>query len=167
MPTAFDCIIKRFEKQGDKTGWTYIEIPATIAKKLKAGTKKSFRVKGMIDNHGIEKASLLPMGNGGFILPLNKAMRAGIRKTIGAKVKVQLIEDVRQIEIDKELIACLKDEPEAYKAFSKMPPSHQRYYSKWITDAKTKETKAKRIAKAVNGMLKNESFGDTLKSRDD
>lgn len=167
MPVSFDCIIKRFEKQGEKTGWTYIEIPSTIADKIKAGTKKSFRVKGTIDGHAIEKASLLPMGDGGFILPLNKAMQTGIKKPIGAKVKVQFAEDVRQIEIDKELVACLKDEPEAYKKFSKMPPSHQRYYSKWITNAKTRETKAKRIAKTVNGMIKNESFGDTLKSLDD
>lgn len=166
MAVLFDSIIKRFEKQGEKTGWTYIEIPASIAEKIKAGSKKSFRVKGKIDSHAIEKASLLPMGDGGFILPLNKAMRTGIRKAVGAKVTVQFVEDVRQIEIDKELIACLQDEPEAFKAFTKMPPSHQRYYSKWITDAKTRETKAKRIAKTINGMLKNESFGDTLKSKE-
>lgn len=166
MPVSFECTIKRFDKQGDKTGWTYIEIPATIAEKIKAGTKKSFRVKGKIDSHAIEKASLLPMGDGGFILPLNQTMRMGIRKAVGAKVNVQFAEDVRQIEIDKELMACLKDEPEAFKAFSKMPPSHQRYYSKWITDAKTRETKAKRIAKTINGMLKNESFGDTLRSKE-
>jgi hypothetical protein len=32
----FTTTIKKFDKQGDKTGWTYIEIPATIALKLKS-----------------------------------------------------------------------------------------------------------------------------------
>lgn len=164
---TFECVIKRFQKQAEKTGWTYIEIPGAIAAEIKPGTKKSFRVKGKIDRHSIEKVSLLPMGDGGFILPLNKAVRAAIQKSIGAKVKVQLVEDKREIEIDAELITCLKDEPAAYKKFMSLPPSHQRYYSKWIVEAKTQQTRATRIAKTVNGMLKNESFGDTLRSRDD
>lgn len=167
MPITFECIIKKFKKQAEKTGWTYIEIPAAVASQIKAGTKKSFRVKGKIDQHQIEKVSLLPMGEGAFILPLNNTIRKAIRKTEGAKVKLQLSEDARELEIDPELIACLEDEPVALSRFMKMPPSHQRYYSKWINEAKTQQTKAKRIAKTVNGMLKNESFGDTLRSRDD
>jgi hypothetical protein len=43
-------VILRFEKQGEKTGWNYIEIPAAAAQKLKPGNKKIFRVKGMLDN---------------------------------------------------------------------------------------------------------------------
>ena len=31
---------------GEKTGWSYIEIPAAIAQQLKPNYKKSFRVKG-------------------------------------------------------------------------------------------------------------------------
>jgi len=42
----FIVTIHRFEKQGEKTGWTYIEIPVDIAEKLKPGSKKSFRVLG-------------------------------------------------------------------------------------------------------------------------
>ena len=39
----FTTIIKKFNDQGEKTGWTYIEIPATIAEKLKAkGINKAF-----------------------------------------------------------------------------------------------------------------------------
>lgn len=166
MTVSFNCIIKRFQKQGEKTGWTYIEIPAAMAARMKPDTKKSFRVKGKLDNHKIEKASLLPMGDGNFILPLNKSMRTAIQKSIGGTIKAQLAEDERQLEIDKELLSCLKDEPAAYKAFMKMPPSHQRYYSKWITGAKTDQTKIKRIARTVNGMLNNKTFAEILKSGD-
>ncbi|MGE5108027.1 MAG: hypothetical protein ACM3H8_10810, partial [Sphingobacteriales bacterium] len=31
---TFTAVIKRFDKQGEKTGWTYIEIPSDIADKI-------------------------------------------------------------------------------------------------------------------------------------
>jgi uncharacterized protein YdeI (YjbR/CyaY-like superfamily) len=108
--------------------------------------------------------SLLPMGNGGFILTLNKELRKKIGKTVGATLKVQITEDKRELEILPELLSCLQDEPQAYSAFMKLPPSHRRYYSKWITDAKTDQTKVKRIAITVDAMLTNKTFGEALKS---
>lgn len=160
----FKAVIKNFKAHGEKTGWTYVEIQSSVAEKIKPGSKKSFRVKGKIDNYTIEKTSLLPMGGGNFILPLNKTIRKGIMKSVGATVQLKVTEDKRQLEIFPDLIACLKDEPVAYEKFNKLPPSHQRYWSKWIIAAKTDETRSKRIAKTVNAMLINQSFGDALKS---
>jgi hypothetical protein len=164
MKVTFHPIIKRFASKGEKTGWTYIEVTAAVASQLKPGVKKSFRVKGTLDRFRIEKVSLLPMGEGNFIMALNKAMRTNIKKLPGAKVSAILEADERQLQLDKDLLNCLKDEPQAFTAFNKLPPSHQRWFSKWITDAKTSETKARRIAKAVSAMLNNKSFGETLKS---
>jgi hypothetical protein len=161
----FKCTIKRFRSAAEKTGWTYIEIPAAVAGKLKPGTRKSFRIKGKMDNHPIEKASILPMGEGDFILPLNKMMRRAIAKNVGATIIMEVEEDKRQLEIYPELIACLKDEPEAYKWFMQLTPSHQRYFSKWITDAKTAQTRAKRIANTVTAMLRKQGFGEALRLR--
>lgn len=42
----YTTIILQFAEQGEKTGWTYIEIPADLAQQIKPGNKKSFRVKG-------------------------------------------------------------------------------------------------------------------------
>ena len=67
----FTTTIHKFEKQGEKTGWTYIEIPADIAQQIKPGNKKSFRVKGKLDNYKIAGVSLLPMGGGSFIMAIN------------------------------------------------------------------------------------------------
>lgn len=159
----FRCIIKRFQSAAEKTGWTFVEIPAAVAGKLKPGNRKSFRVKGKIDDHRIKKASILPMGEGDFILPLNKTMRKAIVKNVGASVILELEEDKRQPEIYPGLVACLKDEPEAYKWFKQLTPSHQRYFSKWITDAKTEHTRAKRIANTVTTMLRKQGFGEALR----
>ena len=161
---VFNAIIKRFERNAEKTGWTYIIIPAAIVHQMKPAYRKSFRIKGKIDDVKIEKVSILPMGNGDFILALKKELRKQIGKAVGAFVKVQIAEDKRELEILPELISCLRDEPEALKAFKKLPPSHQRYYSKWVTEAKTDQTKVKRIAIAVDAMLTNKTFGEALKS---
>lgn len=54
---------------------------------------------------------------------------------------------------------CPADESLALANFTKLPPSHQMYYSKWIEEAKTTSTLTNRIAKAVNALSKNMNVG--------
>jgi len=161
----FTTTILKFEKQGEKTGWTYIEIPADIAQELKPGNKKSFRVKGKLDNYKITGISLLPMGEGSFIMALNATMRKGIGKRQGATLKVQLDEDKKAYQLNKDFLECLHDEPKALKVFEAMPKSHQNYYSRWIESAKTEPTKTKRIALAVSSLAKWKSFPEMLRTQ--
>ncbi|MER3497762.1 MAG: hypothetical protein C4308_03545 [Chitinophagaceae bacterium] len=58
----------------------------------------------------------------------------------------------------------LEDEPSAKKFFATLPPSHQKYFSKWIDDAKTEPTKIKRIASAINVLSKQMGFGEMLRA---
>jgi len=160
----FKAVILQFDRQGEKTGWSYISIPKEIAVEIKPGMKKSFRIKGKLDNHSISKTSLLPMGDGSFILPLNADIRKAIHKKKGAMLNVQLQEDSEQLSICQELLECLEDSPLAKKKFNALPGSHQRYYSKWIETAKTIQTKSKRIAMTINAMEKNMSYGEMLRA---
>lgn len=156
--------IKKFGQQGEKTGWSYLTIPQDIAEQLKPGTRTSFRVKGKLDAFAIEQVAILPMGDGSFILPLNQAIRKGIRKNANAMVTLQLAEDKKPLEISKELLDCLADEPAALANFNKLTPSHQRYYSKWVLSAKTEQTKTKRILRVVHAMIHNLSYGEMLRN---
>jgi hypothetical protein len=160
----FTTTLKRFEKQGEKTGWTYIEIPADIAGKLKPGNKKSFRVKGKLDAYKIAGASLLPMGGGAFILAVNAAMRKGTGKRYGAMIKVQLEEDKKPFQFNKDFMDCLGDEPAAIEFFKTLAGSHQRYFSKWIDDAKTEPTRTKRIARAVTALSRKMGYPEMIRS---
>lgn len=164
---TFTANIYQFEKQGEKTGWNYIDVPADIAEQLKPGCKKSFKVKGKLDNYSIALVSLLPMGNGNFIMPFNAAMRKGTGKRKGAMIKVQLTEDQKEYELNKDLMECLADEPAALLFFQSKPRSHQNYYSKWIESAKTETTRAKRIAMAVSYLAKKIEFGEMLRMERD
>ena len=160
----FTATIHQFAQQGEKTGWSYIEIPVDIVQKLKPGNKKSFRVKGKLDNHSIKSVALIPMGGGKFIMTINASMRKSIGKRKGAMLKVALEEDKSQFVFNKDFMDCLKDEPVAMNFFKTLPGSHQRYFSKWIDDAKTDPTKTKRIAQAVTALSKEFGYGEMLRA---
>jgi len=160
---SFNTTILKFDKQGEKTGWTYILIPAKIAAKINSGVKKSYRVKGKLDDFKIVKVALVPMGEGDFIMAINAAMRKGIGKRKGATLKVQIELDKSQIKAPPELLECLQDEPEALKYFNSLPQGHRNYFTKWIETAKTDPTKIKRIALVVKTMVRKMDFGAMLR----
>ena len=164
---TFSTTILKFDKQGEKTGWTYILIPAKIAQQLKPGNKKSFRVKGKLDDFEIEKVAIMPMGEGDFILAINAAMRKGIRKQKGATLKLQLTADDAPILPPAELIECMADEPEAVEHYNSLPQGHRNYFTKWIDSAKTDATKAKRIALVIKTMVRKMDFGAMLREERD
>ena len=161
----FTTTILKFGSQGEKTGWSYIEIKATLAQKIKPGNKKSFRVKGTLDDYGFKGAAVMPMGEGDFIMALNATMRKAIGKNKGAKLKVKLEADNAVIKPPAELLECLQDEPDALAFFNKLPKGHQNYFGTWIKSAKTEPTKAKRIAEAVNALSKGWHFGIMIRMR--
>jgi len=131
---------------------------------LKPGNKKSFRVKGKLDDHPIRRVALLPMGEGDFILALNATMRKAIRKNKGAMLKVQLEVDNAKIEPPSDLLECLADEPSAMEYFKSLPKSHQNYFGNWVRSAKTDATRAKRIARVVMAMVKKQNYGEMIRS---
>lgn len=159
----FTTTIKQFDAQGEKTGWTYIEIPAAIAQQLKPDNKQSFRVKGKLDDYAFQSLALLPMGGGDFILALNAGIRKQIHKRKGATLRVQMTVDEKPLELSAEFLECLADEPKALAFFKTLPRSHQLYFSKWIESAKTESTRARRLAQAVNKLARGLRFNEMMR----
>jgi bifunctional DNA-binding transcriptional regulator/antitoxin component of YhaV-PrlF toxin-antitoxin module len=164
---SFNTTLLKFDKKGEKTGWTFIEISASQAKKLKPDTKVGYRVRGTLDSYAIKQVALMPMGEGTFILPVNGKMRKALGKKAGDKVKVTLEADESKIVLSHDMMACLKDEPAALAAFKKLPGSHQKYFSRWIESAKTAHTKTKRIVMTVEALSKKMDFGAMLRAERD
>jgi hypothetical protein len=159
----FTVTIKKFGSKGEKTGWTYFEVPADIAAELKPGNKKEFKVRGKLDKYTIKRISLIPMGGGIFIMALNADMRKAIAKKEGAMLNVQLTEDKSDFVFNADFMECLADEPAAQTYFQSLTGSHQRYFSKWIDSAKTDPTKTKRIAMAVNALAKGWGYPEMIR----
>ncbi|MFD0765525.1 YdeI/OmpD-associated family protein [Mucilaginibacter lutimaris] len=163
----FTTIILQYGENGDKTGWTYIVLPANIAQQLFAGNKRSFRVKGKLDELPVAGLSAMPMGDGSFMIALKKEIRKGIRKEHGAILRVRLAHDKDfKIEMPDDLRECFDyEQPEAFEYFCGLAKSHQGYFIKWITDAKTEETRAGRIAKTINAMVRRMDYGAMLREQ--
>jgi Domain of unknown function (DUF1905)/Bacteriocin-protection, YdeI or OmpD-Associated len=155
--------ILKFDKKGEKTGWTYIDVPADVAEQLIPNNKKSFRVKGKLDRHAIKQVALIPMGNGNFIIAVNADMRKALGKKEGAQVLVSITVDKAAFKFDEDFIACLEDEPKAIKYFKTLTASHQKYFSKWISSAKTEETKVKRITMTVSALSREMGYSEMIR----
>ncbi|MBB6112826.1 YdeI/OmpD-associated family protein [Mucilaginibacter lappiensis] len=161
----FTTIILQFAEQGEKTGWTYIEIPADLALQMKPGNKKSFRVKGKLDEMPIAGMALMPMGEGNFIIALKREICKGLRKHSGGMLRVQLEpDDDYKVEVPADLQECFDFEPEASEFFFTLTKGHRDYFIKWINSAKTETTRANRIANTIEAMLRHQGYPEMLRA---
>jgi uncharacterized protein YdeI (YjbR/CyaY-like superfamily) len=82
---------------------------------------------------------------------VKKAMRLndeGVKPKRAQKSKMKK----RDIDVPQDLVAALKKNAKARATFEAFSPSHRREYLEWITEAKREETRARRIAQAVEWM---------------
>lgn len=159
----FTATIDMDSRDPDKKGWSFIIISKTLSNKLNPGFRKIFRVKGKLDSFAIKQTSLLPVGGERFMLPFNAKMRKATGKKAGDKITVQLEVDKVKPKLSDDLVACLNDDPAAYEFFNTLPPSHQRYFSNWINEAKTAPTKEKRITMSLSALSRKMHFGKMIR----
>jgi hypothetical protein len=163
MPT-FKAIIQKFASKGEKTGWTYVDIPSDILKKLKLSSKQNFRIKGVMDDVKFERLAVYPIGEGNYIIAINGELRKKIGKKEGAMVSVKFELDQAEALQSPELIACLKEDKVAKKHFDSLLRSQQNYFHRYIYSAKGQATKAGRIVNVINAMYKKQNFGEMIRS---
>jgi hypothetical protein len=140
------------EKFHGKGGWTYVIIKNnTLNKKGPFGW---VRVRGTIDDYEIRKYHLMPTGKGSLMLPVKAEIRKKINKGEGDYVHVILYPDDEPLDVPEEMLACLRDEPNALKFFNSLSESERKYYIEWIYSAKREETKVERMARTINRLTK-------------
>lgn len=164
LMVELNAIIRKFKEKGEKTGWTYLDVPQDLANELKPDCKVSFRVQGQIDGVSFGGIALAPMGEGDFILPLKKELQKKIGKKEGAMVSLKIAEDKDfKIEMPLDLETCLADVDCALTQFSALPKSHQNYYFNWINAAKTEPTRVKRITQIIEAMELKMNYGEMIR----
>ena len=81
----------------------------------------------------------------GYVKKAKELNDAGVKVAKTTKPKPVL-------EPPADLLAALRKNKKAQAAFDKFPPSHKREYVEWIVEAKTDETRQRRLAQAVEWM---------------
>ena len=91
-------------------------------------------------------------------LPPKKTLLAHIKRAMQLNVDKVKAPDTRKAapkpppQAPADLVAALKKNAKARKTFEAFPPGQQREYIAWIEEAKREETRAKRLAQAVEWM---------------
>ena len=107
---------------------------------------------------GESEAQMSGMGQFGRLtavgdLPAPKALEALVRKAMALTdegVKAPRNKHPKEpFSVPQDLRAAIDARPAAAAAFDGFPPSAQRDYVEWITEAKRDETRAKRVAQAA------------------
>lgn len=163
----YTTIMRQYGENGDKTRWTFVIVPLDVVQQILPGNKRSVRVRGWLDEYPVAGMSLMPVGEGDFILALKAGIRKAIRKESGAMLRLRLEHDKDfKVEMPADLQECFEfEQPEAFDYFDSLSKSHQGYFIKWIADAKTEETRANRIAKTINAAARRMDYGAMLKEQ--
>lgn len=123
--------------------------------KTEFGTRAAIRVICTIDGYS-KKCSLIPMGDGTHAIHVRKEIRQLIGKEEGDSVEITIIRDwsPRFIEIPEDLQWLLDDDPHLRKKFEKLSFSIREAIVKHIYEAKSEETRARRIEKMIDRITK-------------
>jgi hypothetical protein len=131
---------------GGKTA-TGFEVPADVVESFGRGRRVPVRVT--IGPHTYR--STIAVMDGRYLLPLSAENReaAGVAAGDAVEVALELDDAPREIDVPDDLSAALDAEPAARATFDGLSNSNKRYHALQVQGAKTDETRARRIAKAV------------------
>ena len=164
---SYSSLLEKYGPDPDKAGWVVLLVPAAIASQVNPGVKKTFRVQGFLNDFSVEQMSVIPIGEGDFILPVKAEIRKKTGTKQGSKITVKLAIDARELELPTDFLAALDEVPEAKECFAGYTLFVRRIYGKWIDDAKTDATKVKRIAMALNALARGLDYGGMLREERD
>lgn len=136
---------------GGKTA-TGMEVPADVVTALGSGKRPAVTVT--LNGHTY-RSTIASMG-GRFLLPLSAENRAAAKAKAGDEVEVDVELDTapRVVDVPEDFARALDADPEARKAFDKLAYSHRLRHVLAINEAKTAETRERRIAKALEMLRK-------------
>jgi len=122
-------------------------VPEEVVASL--GSSKRPAVRATIGGYSY-RSTVAPMG-GVFMLPVSAEHRAGAGVAAGDEVEVELDLDTapRELAVPLDLAEALERDAQAKRFFEGLSYSCQQRYVLPIEQAKTAETRERRVAKAV------------------
>src|SRR5689334_21218066 len=134
-------------KQAEGSTATGIEIPDEVLAGLGAGKKPPVR----LSVNGYTYRSTVATVDGRSMVGFSAAHRAasGLVGGDDVEVDIELDTEPRIVEVPDDLQAALDAEPRAKATFDKLSNSLKGYHVSQVLDAKTPETRQRRIEKAI------------------
>lgn len=132
--------------QAGKTA-TGIEVPAEIVESLGHSKKPAVKVK----LNDYEYRSTIAVMGGKFLIAVSAEHRTGAKINGGDRITVSLELDteLRILEIPADLEAALEQNAVAKAKFAALSYSQKRIHTLSVEGTKNPETRAKRVAKAI------------------
>ena len=126
---------------------TGIQVPDAIVEQLGAGKRPPVRVT--IGSYTY-RTTVAPMG-GQFWIPVSAENRAGAGINAGDEldVEIEIDTELREVAVPADLAAALDADPAARQAFEKLSYSNKRLHVLSVEDAKTPETRQRRVEKVI------------------
>ena len=129
---------------------TGVQVPTEVVAALGSGKRPPVRVT--INGHTY-RSSVAPMG-GQFMLGVSAEVRerAGVAAGDEVDVEIELDTEPREVTVPLDLAGALDRDTEAKLHFDGLSYSHKRRHVLSIEEAKTAETRQRRIAKAISAL---------------
>ena len=129
---------------------TGIEVPANVIEGF--GSSKKPAVKVTINGYGYRSTVAVMAGK--FMLPVSAEHRVGAKIAAGDEVNVTLELDIapRVLEVPQDFWDALEVDAAAKTFFEGLSYSNKRRFVLSIDQAKSAETRARRIAKSVEAL---------------
>jgi hypothetical protein len=130
--------------QAEGMNATGIQVPEEVIASLGAGKKPSVKVS--LNDYSY--LSTVAFMGGKFLIPLSSAHResAGLKAGDPVEVKLELDLEPRTVEVPDDLKSALAAQDGLLEQFEKLSYSKRKEFVRQVVDAKTQETRVKRIA---------------------
>jgi hypothetical protein len=127
---------------------TGFQVPPEVVARFDQGKRPKVRVTIA----GYTYRSTVAVYGDLFMLPLAAEHRKAAGVAAGEEIEVELELDTapREVTVPEDFAAALDAEPEARRRFDALAYSHRRRHVLSIEDAKTAETRQRRIAKSIS-----------------
>lgn len=137
--------VLRFEsaiiQMGDNV---FVEVPAEVSRKLRGMDK----VEGMMNGQPFR--AVIELGdNGNYILHVGKAMLRGADAKVGDTVRCAVLGPEPEPVPPADLQKLFDISPQAMVTWSMLSTLGKRDWLRWVEDAKTSETRSRRVSRAV------------------
>jgi hypothetical protein len=134
---------------------TGVEVPPEVVAQLGQSKKPAVRVT---INGYTYRSTVATMG-GRFMLPVSAEVRAGAGVAAGEEIEVavELDTEPREVTVPADFMEALDNDADAKSAFEKLSYSNKRQHILAIEQAKTAETRQRRIEKSITTLREGKS----------